>query len=297
MCLSRDEKYEIIKKSNNIKCSHVLICMDKYSGKIFPRYVTYSDNIIKIIEKCNYHESNIEILEIYNYNLDIIYQLNQNKSYNITPIIDEKCASEGPLCALGFANKKHEGQTRNDKTPYIMHPIRVAKYVSKYKESKELPMLISCAYLHDTLEDTDTTYYDLCDNFGPEVAHIVKEVTTEEDMKNLLGKQTYLSLKMKNMTSWALVVKLCDRLDNVTDLANTSEKFRLKYINETLGILDYLIKNRSDLSKTHLNIINEILDRLIFYNQYYNYSDDRMYHLQDDVANREPIKQKKYSLS
>lgn len=288
--LSREQKLDIIDGSDNIKCSHVLICMDKYSGKVFPWYVKYSDDIIKIIESCNYHESSIEIREIYNYNLDITYQLNQVKSFNITPIIDKKCASEGTLCALGFANKKHEGQTRNDKTPYIMHPIRVAKYVSKYKESKELPMLISCAYLHDTLEDTNTTFYDLCDNFGPEVAHIVKELTTEENMKNKLGKQEYLSYKMVDMTSWALVVKLCDRLDNVTDLANTGEKFRLKYMNETLGILDFLVKNRKNLSKTHLNIMNEILDILIFYNQYYNYSDDRMYHLQDDVAKRKQLK-------
>ena len=295
--LSEDEKKYIINEYNNVKCSHVLICMNKYSGNIFPWYITYDEDIIKIIEQCNYRESEIDILEIYNYNYDIEYQLKHNKAYFITPIIDKKCISEESLRALGYANKKHEGQTRKDNTPYIMHPIRVAKYVSQYKESKELPMLISCAYLHDTLEDTDSTYYDLCANFGPEVAHIVKEVTTEENMKNSLGKEKYLSYKMESMTSWALVVKLCDRLDNVTDLATSDEKFRIKYMNETIGILDYLVKNRTDLTKTHLKIMNDIMDTLIFYNQYFNYSDDRMYHLQDDVTIRKTIKEKEYSLS
>ena len=64
-CISKNEKKEIINEYNNIKCSHVLICMNKYSGNIFPWYVTYDNDIIKIIEQCNYHDSDIEILEIY----------------------------------------------------------------------------------------------------------------------------------------------------------------------------------------------------------------------------------------
>lgn len=299
-CISRKEKEEMIKKCNNIEYSHVLICMEKYTGKYFPRYVSYQENINELIEELNYDELDIEIVEIYNYNIDITYQLNQQKSYNIDPIIQKSNGNSKMQSALEFANKMHKGQTRKDGTPYVMHPIRVANYVSKFKESKELPMLITCAYLHDTIEDTKATYYDICDNFGAEVAHIVTELTTDKDMKNLIGKQKYLSLKMKNMTSWSLVIKLCDRLDNVTDLATAKEEFRLKYINETLGILNYLIYNRKDLSSTHLTIMTEIMDRLIFYNQYYDYADDRMYNLQNSIIERQNnnnVKQKVYAMA
>ena len=46
-------------------------------------------------------------------------------------------------------------------------------------------MLIEAAYLHDTIEDTNATYYDIVHEFGPGVASIVLELTTDEDMKNL----------------------------------------------------------------------------------------------------------------
>lgn len=168
--------------------------------------------------------------------------------------------------ALKFATKMHEGQIRHDGTPYINHPIRVANYVKEFKSSKELDMLIICAYLHDTLEDTEATYYDLVKLFGAHVASIVLELTTDEDLKNEIGKERYLEIKMKNMSSWALVIKLCDRLDNTSDLEKSSEVFQIKYVNETIGILEYLTTNRS-LSETHINIIKEIIKNLLRVNK------------------------------
>ena len=163
--------------------------------------------------------------------------------------------------ALAFATKAHKGQYRTGGEEYIVHPIRVAENVKKYKESSELDMLIAAAYLHDTIEDTSTTHYDIVKEFGPGIASIVLELTTDEDMKKELGKKRYLQIKLKNMSSWALVIKLCDRLDNVSDMKKCSEEFIKKYVDETNEIINYLEKNR-DLSKTHKNIINEIKKEL-----------------------------------
>lgn len=168
--------------------------------------------------------------------------------------------------AKEYATKMHEGQYRIGGNPYIIHPTRVAENVKKYKESSELDMLIAAAYLHDTLEDTKATYYDIVHEFGPSIASIVLELTTDEDMKNELGKKRYLQIKLKNMSSWALVIKLCDRLDNVNDLENCDEEFRNKYINETNEILDFIEKNRT-LSNTHKKIINEIKNKISIYNK------------------------------
>ena len=66
---------------------------------------------------------------------------------------------------------------------------------------------------------------------------------------------------MKNMSSWALVIKLCDRLDNITDSKNSNKEFRDKYKKETETIINYLLNNRK-LSKTHLTIIKEISKEL-----------------------------------
>lgn len=165
--------------------------------------------------------------------------------------------------AIDYATRMHKGQTRQNGEPYIIHPLRVVQNVLKYKKSKNIDVLLMSACLHDTIEDTEATYYDIVQNFGPQVASLVLELTTDEDMKTLLGKQQYLSIKMKNMSSWALIIKLCDRLDNINDLSNcTDRKFKNKYVNETIGIIDYLLKN-AKLSNTHITIIKQILYLLI----------------------------------
>lgn len=160
--------------------------------------------------------------------------------------------------ALEFATRKHEGQKRFDGSDYIIHPIRVAKLVQKYKTSHKIDELIAAAYLHDTLEDTDTTYYELCDTFGILVASLVKELTTNEDFKGFLGKTLYLQLKLKSMSNWALDIKLCDRLDNLEDLEVASEEFKRKYIIETANIVSFIVNNRV-LTQTHQAIIKDII--------------------------------------
>ena len=162
--------------------------------------------------------------------------------------------------ALEFAIRMHKGQCRKDGSEYINHPIRVADYVRKYVR-ENLKILVASAYLHDTIEDTDTTYDDLLTNFGVEIADIVLELTTDKDLKNKLGKTRYLQKKMKNMTDLALALKLCDRLDNICDSINADSKFRSKYINETIDIINYLLDNRN-LDKTHLILIEQILIKI-----------------------------------
>lgn len=193
-----------------------------------------------------------------------------------------QCMNQDIEKALNYAKKMHEGAYRHDGRPYIMHPIRVAKYVETFKKSSNLEELIKAAYLHDTVEDTEATYYDIVNMFGPQVASLVLELTTDEDMKKILGKTTYLKIKMKNMSSWALVLKLCDRLDNVSDLSNSSTEFQIKYTKETLEILDYLIQNRV-LSKTHIVIINQILKVLAPLEQKFNKNQKKVKNLTDSI--------------
>ena len=162
--------------------------------------------------------------------------------------------------ALEFARKKHKGQMRKNNTPveYITHPINVANLVKKYANNKEnIDDLVSSAYLHDTLEDTNTTYEELICNFGNIISNLVKELTNNDVLKKEMGKTKYLSMKMANMSENALIIKLCDRLDNVSSLYDTNKAFIDKYLRETISILNYIIDNRS-LNAIHLNIISDI---------------------------------------
>lgn len=164
---------------------------------------------------------------------------------------------------LDFARIAHTGQTRSDgKTPYISHPIAVANFVKQYKKSHNLDALIAAALLHDTVEDTETTPEQLERLFGGLVASLVKELTSDKDSIEQLGKKEYLSQKMENMSSWALVIKLADRLHNVQDIATAkTPEWRRKYRAETEGILTRLEQNRT-LSATHKKIIEAIRKKL-----------------------------------
>ena len=162
--------------------------------------------------------------------------------------------------ALEFAREKHKGQMRKNNTPveYITHPINVANLVKKYANNAvNIDDLVSSAYLHDTLEDTNTTYEELICNFGNIISNLVKELTNNDVLKKEMGKTKYLSMKMANMSEDALIIKLCDRLDNVSGLYDTNKAFIDKYLRETISILNYIINNRS-LNSIHLNIINDI---------------------------------------
>ena len=267
----KEEIIENVMKGATGEYSHVLVVYDHYDHECGFTYVKKGDDVEKIINNINRMDMT-SIKEVYNYSLNLEEQFNEYRAYHIEPKcnflseIKEKLSEEKFVDAVEeafkYALSLHSGQVRKNGVPYITHPIRVSENVIKYKKSHSLSLLVMCALLHDVLEDTDATYYDLINYFGTDVASIVKELTADTDMKNEIGKEKYLSIKMKNMSSWALVIKLCDRLDNINDLNNACDvEFKSRYINETIGILDYLINN-GNLSKTHLDIIGGILDVL-----------------------------------
>ena len=146
--------------------------------------------------------------------------------------------------ALVFATINHNGQYRNgeEKIEYINHPINVSFYLKQYFDYDE--NMVAAALLHDTLEDTDTSYQELRNNFNLEVANLVKELTSNKEKIKFMGKSYYLSKKMTHMSSKALDIKLCDRYDNINGCFFMDDKFKKKYVNETLYIIDYLSSNR-----------------------------------------------------
>ena len=182
--------------------------------------------------------------------------------YFVTPEGSIKTIKEDSKDALNFATQAHAGQERAGGGPYISHPVRVAQHVEQWKKSHNLDALISAAYLHDTLEDTDTTQEALHDLFGGLVASLVQELTSDKDQVQKMGKANYLAHKMAAMSSYALVIKLADRLDNVRDITTAkTPEWRAKYAAETNYLLDYIAKNRV-LTGTHQKLIGLIRDKL-----------------------------------
>ncbi len=177
-------------------------------------------------------------------------------------IITWKAIDYTLMKANEIAQKKHYGERRKNGDPYIEHPRRVAFLVSQYSNSSDFRELMAAALLHDVLENTETTSEEIEKIFGSVISKWVLELTTNKEDKKRDGKQNVLQTKMCGMSDQALTIKLCDRLDNVNDAVNAKEEFRIHYIDETMGILDYLLKNRKSFTDVHLVIIEQIIGAL-----------------------------------
>jgi (p)ppGpp synthase/HD superfamily hydrolase len=100
---------------------------------------------------------------------------------------------------------------------------------------------MTAALLHDTVEDCpNTSLQEIAETFGYYVAALVDELTSDEKEIKKIGKTEYLKNKMAKMSSYGLVIKLSDRLDNVRDMSAVNLQFQKKYTKETLEILEYL---------------------------------------------------------
>lgn len=112
--------------------------------------------------------------------------------------------------AYEVAEAAHRGQMRDEGTPYIVHPVRVALTLASELEIYA-PRLICSALLHDVIEDSPTTRAEIAALFDEEVAEIVWLLTKFDDV--LLAD--YLAAIEAAAETGAPIVKLCDRLDNL----------------------------------------------------------------------------------
>lgn len=159
--------------------------------------------------------------------------------------------------AYNFSKVKHEGQVRKfSGLPYFSHPKYVARIIEELTND---PAMVAVALLHDVLEDTDATLQELEEEFGQEIAELVKELTNPEKM--LPNKKLYLADKLANQISdKALLIKLADRYHNVLFLESdlVSVSFIKKYYYETMFILKAIKTSDRKLTEEQLSIYEAI---------------------------------------
>lgn len=151
--------------------------------------------------------------------------------------------------AWDFAKDLHKDQIRKfiNKPYFIAHVQKVNGIVKQYTTDEDI---LCASLLHDVIEDCfedpDVGHHILEEKFGKRVANIVMELTSskEEIEEEYDTKADYLIVKMLNMSSDSLTIKLADRLQNISDAFTASERFRNKYFQETIKIMDELEKNR-----------------------------------------------------
>ena len=119
--------------------------------------------------------------------------------------------------AYYFAAKKHRQQRRKneDADPYINHPIEVVVLLDEAGVTDERVRI--AGVLHDTVEDTDTTYEELVENFEVEIAAIVMECTDNKALPKAERKKLQIQ-NAKKKSIRAKLVKLADKLSNLSNL-------------------------------------------------------------------------------
>ncbi|XP_055571828.1 guanosine-3',5'-bis(diphosphate) 3'-pyrophosphohydrolase MESH1 [Falco biarmicus] len=122
------------------------------------------------------------------------------------------------LAAADFAARKHKAQRRKDPegTPYINHPIGVARILAHEAGVTDL-VVLQAALLHDTVEDTDTTFSEIEEQFGEEVRRVVEEVTDDKTLPKMERKRLQVE-HAPGSSPQAKLVKLADKLYNLRDL-------------------------------------------------------------------------------
>jgi GTP diphosphokinase / guanosine-3',5'-bis(diphosphate) 3'-diphosphatase len=122
------------------------------------------------------------------------------------------------LEALTFASEKHRHQRRKDvqSSPYINHPIAVARTL-KVEGGVHDATVICAALLHDTIEDTDTTYEELQTVFGDAIADMVLEVSDDKSLSQADRKRLQIE-HAHRISAGAKLVKLADKICNLRDV-------------------------------------------------------------------------------
>src|SRR5438067_10491661 len=78
--------------------------------------------------------------------------------------------------AYRMAERAHRGQVRDEGSPFIEHPLRVALIVAE-ELGRPAADLVCAALLHDVVEDTPVTLAEVQESCGDTVAHWVELLT------------------------------------------------------------------------------------------------------------------------
>ena len=178
--------------------------------------------------------------------------------------------------AFLFAKQAHITQKRDSGEPYINHPVEVANILAELKLDGPT---ITTALLHDTIEDTGTTFDEVKKKFGNEIAELVEGVTKLSRLENKNREFTLAENFRKLILATSkdirvLLVKLADRLHNMRTIdAVLSEEKRNRIATETMEIYAPLANRigmhnvRDELEDLSFKVLNSearslILDRL-----------------------------------
>ena len=164
--------------------------------------------------------------------------------------------------AISFSVRKHAEQKRKYTfEPYVCHCLSVVQELMRFNAGEPC---YSAAILHDTIEDTDTTYEDIEKEFGTVIADIVLELTDPPlSVGNRAARKEITKERLKTASWYAKTIKYADIIDNISSIVDHDPQFAKLFLSE-IGEIYPEMKGGDDVLYTKLGtVINEAEIRLI----------------------------------
>jgi (p)ppGpp synthase/HD superfamily hydrolase len=117
--------------------------------------------------------------------------------------------------AAELAARRHNGMARKGRgnEPYINHLAEVANLLAAATEGADAE-LVAAGWLHDTVEDTETTREELAKKFSERVAALVIEVTDDMRLPKDQRRQKQI-VDAPKKSPGAKLIKIADKISNI----------------------------------------------------------------------------------
>ena len=174
---------------------------------------------------------------------------------------------ENYIEVLNFAAIAHGEQKTPKDLPYIAHITCVAMEVINACEKSSLDeekanLAISCALLHDVIEDANITYDELYVKFGEKVANGVESLTKD---KTLASKQEQMKDSIERLLTQPYevqMVKLADRITNLGIPPKHWDNDKIKKYQKEAGFI------LSCLGNSNIYLSKRLEEKIESYNNY-----------------------------
>ena len=117
--------------------------------------------------------------------------------------------------AAEFAARRHNGMARKGRgsEPYINHLAEVANLLSAATDGADAE-LVAAGWLHDTIEDTETTCEELAQKFSDRVASLVVECTDDMSLAKPERRRRQ-AIDAPHKSPGAKLIKIADKISNI----------------------------------------------------------------------------------
>lgn len=178
-------------------------------------------------------------------------------------------SQENYIETLTFAALAHGEQKTPKGLPYLAHITCVAMEVINACEKSSLEeekanLAISCALLHDVIEDANITYDELYTKFGENVANGVEALTKDKTKES---KQEQMRDSIEKLLTQPYEVQMVKLADRITNLGIPPTHWDIEKIKKYQKEASFIL---SCLGNSNIYLANRLKEKIENYNKYIN---------------------------